>query len=90
MNTIFFHADDYGITPLQSQSILECRQKGCLNSLSILPNVPELPARAAELRAEKPGLRIAVHLNLVEGHCCAPPAAIPLLVDERGISASPS
>lgn len=31
------------------------------------------------------GLSIGLHLNLVEGPCCADPTTIPLLVDERGM-----
>ena len=35
--------------------------------------------------ARPEGVRIGVHLNLVEGPCCADPASIPLLVDGRGM-----
>lgn len=38
-----------------------------------------------EPRRTVPGLAIGLHVNLVEGPCCADPALIPLLVDGRGM-----
>ena len=39
---IWFHADDYGVTPEQSKRILDCYKQGVLNSISVLPNSPLL------------------------------------------------
>lgn len=89
--TTIFHADDYGITADQARAILAlCRagaQRGALSSVSIFANSPafvESAALAAPF-VEHGTLKMAVHLNLVEGPCCADPATIPLLVDERGM-----
>ena len=85
-----FHADDYGITPEQSRRILECCDgypggAGLLNSLSILAGSPRFEECARLLDGRPDGLHVGVHLNFVEGPCCADPAVVPLLVDEKGM-----
>ena len=85
-----FHADDYGITPEQSRRILECCDDypggaGLLNSLSILAGSPRFEECARLLDGRSDGLRVGVHLNFVEGPCCADPVEVPLLVDEKGM-----
>lgn len=95
------HADDFGITLQQARAILGlsdiCGGQGALNSISIFANSPAFEESAALARRhaletasdggqESAGkLSVALHLNLVEGPSCADPAAIPLLVDERGM-----
>jgi chitin disaccharide deacetylase len=85
---ILFHADDLGIDEDQSRRILACSTvcggKGILNSVSILANSPRFEACADLLEPYLDCLHVGVHLNVVEGHCCADPTRIPLLVDERG------
>lgn len=77
---IYFHADDYGMTPASDRRIEDCRREGCLNSVSILPNGDlEGVSRLAEQ-----GLRLAVHLNLVEGKALSPAAQNGLLADADG------
>ena len=85
-----FHADDFGITPEQSRRILECCDgcpggRGLLNSLSVLAGSPRFEECASLLDGRPEGLHVGVHLNFVEGPCCADPAAVPLLVDEKGM-----
>ena len=77
-----FHADDFGITPEQSRRILECCDgcpggRGLLNSLSVLAGSPRFEECASLLDGRPEGLRVGVHLNFVEGPCCADPAAVP-------------
>lgn len=86
----FFHADDYGITFDQSRAILSLSKAtgghGALNSISIFANSPSF-SEAASLAApfvEGGSIHASVHLNLVEGHPCADPLSLPLLVDSRG------
>lgn len=83
-NNIIFHADDYGISLDESKLILDCCTHGKLNSLSVLPNSPNLPDTIEELQKFKDKVKISLHLNLVEGHCCSNPKQIPLLVDNNG------
>ena len=87
---VIFHADDFGITLDQSKKILNCCSgvdggRGLLNSLSILSNSPHFEECAELLDGRPEGLRVGVHLNFVEGRCVADPAAVPMLVDERGM-----
>ena len=85
---ILFHADDFGITPAQSRRILACSDlcggRGALNSLSVLANGPHFAECADLLDSRLGAVRVGLHLNIVEGPCCADPERIPLLADARG------
>jgi chitin disaccharide deacetylase len=87
MDTLF-HADDFGIDEEQSRRILACGDAtdgiGALNSLSILANSPQFDECASLLDPYIDRIHVGVHLNVVEGRCCADPALIPLLVDDQG------
>ncbi len=78
-----FNADDYGITPAQTEHILECRRRGRLTGVSAMPNSPYLE-KAMDALAREPGLLAAVHLNLTEGLCLSDPRDVPLLADADG------
>lgn len=84
---IEFHADDYGLFPEQSRRILDTIENGACNAVSIMPNSPHLDACMKELSELDPGkkVRIAVHLNLVEGTALSAPEQIPLLADASGV-----
>lgn len=87
---VTIHADDYGITESQARGILQlsdaCGGHGALGSVSIFANSPAFGAAAEMARpfVEAGNLKMAMHLNLVEGNPCADPAEIPLLVNDRG------
>ncbi len=87
--TTLFHADDYGITADQANSILAlssaCGGQGALNSVSMFANSPAFDTCAALVRNHVAAgkVRIALHANVVEGHPCADPADIPLLIGPR-------
>lgn len=85
---ITFHSDDYGICLEESLGILDCSDladgEGLLSSLSIMPNSSYFPICADELDPYIDKLKIAVHINLTEGHCCCDPKDVPLLVDRYG------
>ena len=78
-----FNADDYGITELQAEHILDCARDGRLTGVSAMPNSPRLEVCMEKL-ADFPELHVAVHLNLTEGLCLSDPTAVPLLVDGDG------
>ena len=83
---IIFHADDYGANKEISQQILGCcKNGGALNSLSVLPNSPDLEGCMELLAPYRERLAISVHLNLAEGPSVADPRQIPWLVDRRGM-----
>lgn len=75
------HADDFGINIKQSYRIMECNRLGCLNSISIMANSPNLNETIAALDSK---MTCCIHLNFGEGYCCSNPIKIPLLVDEFG------
>lgn len=85
---IIFHADDYGITPEQSKLILsyagDCGGNGALNSISVMVNSPSFDQSVPLLRESAQHIYTSLHVNVVEGTCCADPARIPYLVDETG------
>lgn len=86
-NRIWFHADDFGVTPEQSARILECHRNGALNSISVLPNSGALKSSLEILDSIDPdGTRIrrVLHLNFVEGHPLAGAENVPELVDADG------
>lgn len=80
-----FHADDYGISKNSCNDILKLISDGLLDSISILPNMSTFDYAVKEfqsLTSNKP--LVTIHLNLMEGHCCAPIESIPDLVDDKG------
>ncbi len=83
--TVFTHTDDAGVTPSVSRAVADLWRAGILDGFSVIANgdgMAEL--REAALSAPERPLRLAVHLNLSEGQSSAPPARVPLLVDDRG------
>ena len=78
---IFYHADDYGISVEQSEMILKCKKRGCLNSVSIIPNSDRLDVTMPLLDSE---CKKAIHVNLCEGKALLGHDDIPLLVDTEG------
>lgn len=85
-NATWYHADDYGVCLEQCERILSCYRDGALNSISILPNVPDLGGALALLNQEDPKhvIRRVLHLNFVEGKPLAGAKQVPLLVDKEG------
>lgn len=84
---IWFHADDYGVTPEQSKRILDCYKQGVLNSISVLPNSPALVECRELLEEADPEhqIRRVLHINLVEGRPVAGAERVSMLVDEQGM-----
>ena len=65
---IIFHCDDMGATINSTKRILQACEDGLINSFSILANgegIEDISKRLKELTNGK--LRIAIHLNLLEG-----------------------
>lgn len=78
---IWLHADDYGMGKDSSYKILECWEKGYLDSVSLFPNGH---CEDMEALVKKEGLKVRLHLNLVEGKCLSNPDQVNLLVDADG------
>lgn len=80
-----YHADDYGLFPTQSRRIADCCLNGVTNGVSVMPNSPYLQECMEILRPIEKDLRIAVHLNFMEGHSICTPKEVDLLVNKQGI-----
>ena len=80
------HADDYGISPINSQKYITLLQQGCLDSVSILPNTQYFDECASMFKdnldsfPQKP--LYSVHLNLVDGLSIST-KQLPLIHDEN-------
>lgn len=83
---IYFHADDYGVSKAQAERILSCYTEGVLNSISVIPNSPELEGCLEYLDTEDPQSKIrrVLHLNFVEGKPVACTEQVDMLVDDAG------
>ena len=80
---IIVNADDFGIHTLVSQGVIEAHCHGVVTTASLLVNF-EASAETARLALENPSLHVGLHFNLTSGHCVAPKAEVPSLVDEEG------
>lgn len=82
--TLFdFHADDYALSLSSSQDIISLREKGCIESISIIPNMSAFEASAPLLKAFPQAVKRSIHLNFMEGRSCLPASQIPDLVDDN-------
>lgn len=87
MSKIDIHADDYGLTLNTSRDILRGINTKKLDSVSVIPNMSCYEEALKLWKQElKKGVEpdISVHLNFMEGSCCAHKQDVSLLVDEQG------
>jgi predicted glycoside hydrolase/deacetylase ChbG (UPF0249 family) len=80
---VVLHADDCGLGRGISEDILFCLKSGPLNSTTLMTG-GEYAAEAASALNAVPGIRVSLHLNLLEGRPTAPPASVAPLVDGNG------
>lgn len=85
---LLVHADDYAVSLHASHDIAELISNNQLDSTSIIPNMScyeasiELLKKALKNSSRK--IELAIHLNLMEGHCVTAPQRVSCLVDEDG------
>ena len=76
-------ADDFGLSEAVNEAVERAHRNGILSTTSLMVAGPA--AGDAVRRARRlPGLRVGLHLVLVEGPAMLPFADIPLLVDDTG------
>jgi hypothetical protein len=80
---IVAHADDLGASKGVTSAIVRCVDEGPITSASVLANGVAF-GDAVEAWRRRPGLRLALHLNLVEDAPLSPAREVDLLVDEAG------
>jgi len=74
------HADDFGLTEGITDGILGCFDHGPLTGTSIVANGYAFDYAVSEVQ-RRPGLRLAVHLNLAEGRPVSREAGVAPLLD---------
>lgn len=85
-NLLDFHADDFGISKNSTNDIISLISRNYLSSISIMPNMSSFDYAIEEFNKIKniSNVQISVHLNFMEGHCCADKEDLPDLVDNNG------
>lgn len=89
MNRIVdIHADDFALSENSDKDILKLCSEEKLDSISIIPNLECFETAAANFLSIQEKLNkkilVSVHLNFMEGKCCAEKSLLPDLVDSEG------
>jgi predicted glycoside hydrolase/deacetylase ChbG (UPF0249 family) len=77
------HADDCGLSAGMTDGIVTCFDRGWLHRTSVVANGTGWNHAVAALK-RRPGLSVALHINLFEGQPLAEAADVHLLVDRQG------
>ncbi len=77
------HADDCGLSPGITDSIVKCHDHGWLARTSVIVNGVGWEHAVTALRS-RPRLGVGLHLNFFEGRPLSPRSEVDLLVDQRG------
>lgn len=82
------HADDFALSENSDKDILKLCREEKLDSISIIPNLECFETAAAKFLSIQEKLNkkilVSVHLNFMEGKCCAEKSLISDLVDSEG------
>ena len=83
MKRAIIAADDFGLSPEVNEAVERAHRDGLLSTASLM--VAGAAAADAVRRARRlPGLRVGLHLVVIEGPAVLPPQHIPALVDAAG------
>jgi len=77
-------ADDFGAAREVNEAVEIAHTRGILTATSLMVAAPAA-AEAVALAKRLPGLRVGLHVVLVEGRPMLPPSQIPDLVDANGL-----
>jgi chitin disaccharide deacetylase len=80
---VIVSADDFGLSEAVNEGIERAYRDGCLEAASLMVAAPAA-ADAVRIARANPGLRVGLHLVVIEGPAILPPARIPDLVDASG------
>jgi hopanoid biosynthesis associated protein HpnK len=83
MQRVVFSADDFGLSESVNEAVERAFRDGVLNAASLMVAGPAAADAVRRARA-LPGLRVGLHLVVIEGQAVLPPAEIPNLVDASG------
>jgi hopanoid biosynthesis associated protein HpnK len=76
-------ADDFGLAPEVNEAVEVAHRDGILTSASLMVSAPAC-ADAVTRARRLPGLKVGLHVVLVDGHPTLPATAIPDLVNAAG------
>lgn len=76
-------ADDFGASPRANAAIAQAHREGVLTAASLMVTGTAAD-EAVALAQACPGLRVGLHLVLVDGRCALEPGRLPGLVDGAG------
>ena len=83
MKSLIVTADDFGAAVEVNKAVERAHRDGILSAASLMVAGPAAHDAVARAKA-MPGLRVGLHLVLVEGRPVLPAAAVPDLVDKNG------
>lgn len=83
MQRVVFSADDFGLSESVNEAVERAFRDGALNATSLMVAGPAAADAVRRARA-LPGLRVGLHLVVIEGQAVLPPSDIPDLVDASG------
>lgn len=84
MRKVIFTADDFGLCAEVNEAVERAHASGVLSAASLMISAPATEDAVARAR-RMPGLRVGLHLTLVDGRPLLPPSRIPALVDGDGL-----
>jgi hopanoid biosynthesis associated protein HpnK len=80
---VILSADDFGLSEAVNEAVERAFRDGVLTAASLMVAAPAAADAVRRARAN-PGLRVGLHLVVIEGPAMLPPAEIPDLVDAAG------
>ncbi|HET6607787.1 MAG TPA: hopanoid biosynthesis-associated protein HpnK [Rhodopila sp.] len=83
MKTVTTTADDFGLTKSVNAAVEQGHRDGCLHAASLMVAAPAA-ADAVRIAKSNPGLRVGLHLVVIEGPAASTPDTIPGLIDTTG------
>ena len=83
MRSTTFSADDFGLSEGVNEAVERAHREGVLQTASLMVAGPAAADAVRRARAN-PGLRVGLHLVVIEGPAICPTALIPDIVDQTG------
>ncbi len=80
---VIFSADDFGLTPSVNEAVEQAHRHGILDAASLMVAAPAAADAVQRARA-MPGLRVGLHLVVIEGPAVSPMNDIPDLIGPDG------
>jgi hopanoid biosynthesis associated protein HpnK len=77
-------ADDFGAALEVNEAVETAHRRGVLDAASLMVAAPAADDAVARAR-DNPGLRVGLHIVLVDGRPALPPDQVPALVDAAGL-----